>query len=60
LKFASRCFSEKYFNILFTWLRLYAVCACSFSLVSWGGVRVSPLGMSATNWPIIPAPDGKW
>jgi hypothetical protein len=26
-------------------------------LVSWGGVRLSPLGMSATNWPIAPAPD---
>jgi hypothetical protein len=25
-------------------------------LVSWGGVRLSPLGTSATNWPIVPAP----
>jgi hypothetical protein len=23
----------------------------------WGGVRLSPLGTSATNWPIVPAPD---
>jgi hypothetical protein len=29
-------------------------------IVSWGGVRVSPLGTSATNWPIIPAPDDRW
>jgi hypothetical protein len=28
-----------------------------FSSVSWGGVRLSPLGTSATNWPIVPAPD---
>jgi hypothetical protein len=30
------------------------------SLVSWGGVRLSPLGMSATKWPIVPAPDDRW
>jgi hypothetical protein len=29
-------------------------------LVSWGGVRLSPLGTSATNWPIVPAPDDRW
>jgi hypothetical protein len=27
------------------------------SLVSWGGVRPSPLATSVTNWPIVPAPD---
>jgi hypothetical protein len=26
-------------------------------LVSWGGVWLSPLGMLATKWPIVPAPD---
>jgi hypothetical protein len=26
-------------------------------LVSWDGVRLSPLGTSPTNWPIVPAPD---
>jgi hypothetical protein len=31
----------------------------SFLLVSWGGVRLSPLGTSATNWPIVPAPDDR-
>jgi hypothetical protein len=25
--------------------------------VEWGGVRQSRLGISATNWPIVPAPD---
>jgi hypothetical protein len=30
-----------------------------FFLVSWGGVRLSPLSRSATNWPIVPAPDDK-
>jgi hypothetical protein len=29
-------------------------------LFSWGGVRPSPLGTSATNWPIVPAPDNRW
>jgi hypothetical protein len=28
-----------------------------FFLVSWGGMRLSPLGTSAINWPIVPAPD---
>jgi hypothetical protein len=30
-----------------------------FFLVSWGGVRMSPFGTSATNWPIVPAPDDR-
>jgi hypothetical protein len=34
--------------------------SCYFRLVSWGEVRLSPLGTSATNWPIVPAPDGRW
>jgi hypothetical protein len=29
-------------------------------LVSWGGVRLSPLGTSATNWPNVPTPDNRW
>jgi hypothetical protein len=29
----------------------------TFFLISWVGVRLSPLGTSATNWPIVPAPD---
>jgi hypothetical protein len=28
-----------------------------FFLVSWGGVRLNPLGTSATNWPIVPVPE---
>jgi hypothetical protein len=31
-----------------------------FFLVSWGGMRLSPLRASATNWPIVPAPDDRW
>jgi hypothetical protein len=30
-----------------------------FVLIAWGGVRLSPLGTSATNWPIVPAPDDR-
>jgi hypothetical protein len=29
----------------------------TFYVVSWGGVRLSPLGKSGTIWPIVPAPD---
>jgi hypothetical protein len=32
----------------------------SLFLVSWSGVRLSPLGTSATNWPFVPAPDDRW
>jgi hypothetical protein len=31
----------------------------TFLLVSCGVVRLSPLGTSATNWPIVPAPDDR-
>jgi hypothetical protein len=31
-----------------------------FFLVSWGGVRLSPLGTSVTNWPIVSASDDRW
>jgi hypothetical protein len=31
-----------------------------FFLVSWGWVRPSALGTSATTWPIVPAPDDRW
>jgi hypothetical protein len=30
-----------------------------FILVSWGGVRLNPLGTSATIWPTVPAPDDR-
>jgi hypothetical protein len=29
-------------------------------LISWSGVRLSPLGTSTTNWPIVPTPDDRW
>jgi hypothetical protein len=31
-----------------------------FFFVCWGRVRLSPFGMSATNWPIVPAPVDRW
>jgi hypothetical protein len=31
----------------------------SLSFLRWGGVRLSPLGTSATNWLIVPAPDDR-
>jgi hypothetical protein len=31
-----------------------------FYIISWGGVRLSPLGTSATNCPIVPARDNRW
>jgi hypothetical protein len=30
------------------------------SLVSWGGLRLSPVGTVATVWPIVPGPDKRW
>jgi hypothetical protein len=30
-----------------------------FFLISFGRVRLSPTGASATNWPIVPAPDDR-
>jgi hypothetical protein len=30
-----------------------------FILLRWSGVRLSPLGTSATNWPTVPAPDDR-
>jgi hypothetical protein len=35
------------------------ICVVSF-LVSWGGVRLSPLGTSANILPIVPAPEDRW
>jgi hypothetical protein len=32
----------------------------NFFFVYWGGVRLSLLGTSATNWPIVPAPVDRW
>jgi hypothetical protein len=31
-----------------------------FFLLSWSGVRLSPLRTSTTNWPLVPAPDDRW
>jgi hypothetical protein len=33
---------------------------CYHFLFSWAGVRLSPLGMSVTNWPIVPALHDRW
>jgi hypothetical protein len=35
----------------------FEVCSASLSLVSWSGVRLSPLGTSVTDWPIVPTSD---
>jgi hypothetical protein len=44
-------------QILHVWS---VVLSLFFSLVSWGGVRLSPLGTSATLWPIVPALGDRW
>jgi hypothetical protein len=36
------------------------MCVSFCSLVSWGGVRLSPIGTSATNSPIVPALGDRW
>jgi hypothetical protein len=57
-------------NVTEKWyaFRLYICIYCDQTLISfnssqsvpWIGVRMSPLGTSATNWPIVPAPDYRW
>jgi hypothetical protein len=32
---------------------------CRAAIVSWRGARPSPLGTSATNWPILPDTDDR-
>jgi hypothetical protein len=32
----------------------------NFFFNTWGGVRLSPFGTAATNWPIVPAPVDRW
>jgi hypothetical protein len=36
----------------------YKISDLRFFLVSWDGVRLSPLATAATVWPTVPAPDG--
>jgi hypothetical protein len=45
--------------LIFNRLFLTVILTFHFFLVSWGGVRQSPLGTSATNWPIVTAPDDR-
>jgi hypothetical protein len=40
--------------------RLLHIVFIVLSSSSWSGVGLSPLGTSATNWPIVPAPDDRW
>jgi hypothetical protein len=44
-------------------MKTYVPCETDFGIslyfVSWGGVRLSPRGTSATNWLILPAPDDR-
>jgi hypothetical protein len=30
-----------------------------FLFIFWGGVSLCPLGIAATNWPIVPVPDDR-
>jgi hypothetical protein len=50
-----------HFSALFSrpvFLAVYATVI--FFLVLWGGVRLCPLGTSATIWPVVSAPIDKW
>jgi hypothetical protein len=40
-------------------LIVFVVLQCCQYLVSWGEVRLSPPGTSATVWAIVPAPDDR-
>jgi hypothetical protein len=50
-------------DAIVVWMRCYSshlLWEISFFLVSWGGVRLSPLVTSFTYWLIVPAPDDRW
>jgi hypothetical protein len=49
--------SISYFSDL--WNQLNTMIVFFSVLVSWGEVRLSPLGTSATGWPIVPATDDR-
>jgi hypothetical protein len=49
-----------YFLLSFVMEMQYVFCDVYFFLVSWVGLRLSPLGTSATNWPTVPGLDNKW
>jgi hypothetical protein len=44
----------KHTELLHFWIREFSF------IISWGGVRLSPLGTSATIWPTVPDPDDRW
>jgi hypothetical protein len=49
---------ELYYDVLELTLDLFL---CPFNHCSWeGGVRLNPLGMSVTIWPIVTSPDEGW
>jgi hypothetical protein len=43
-----------------TWKYFAKAYVLNFFLVSWGGVRLGPLGTAVTVWAVIPAPDERW
>jgi hypothetical protein len=52
--FVTWAYSEKVAKFRFISLNIY------FFLISWGAVRLSPLGTSAFNWPVVPSPNDRW
>jgi hypothetical protein len=50
---------ERYLSVK-TWENGWKGKVLPFFFPPWGGVRLSPLGMSVTKWPIVPALDDRW
>jgi hypothetical protein len=51
------------FNVMCINLKTFSYDNVSFLflfLLSWSGVRLSPLGTSAANWPVVPASDDRY
>jgi hypothetical protein len=46
------CYSTSFQSLWFSFIK-------GQFLASWGGTRLSPLGTSATIWPVVPAPDDR-
>jgi hypothetical protein len=52
--------SIRYWSLEICGVLLSCLLLSGTSLILWGGVTLCPLAASASNWPILPAPDDRW
>jgi hypothetical protein len=51
-----------YYRVTWNTIRSHRIClvlTIVISFLGWGETDVSPLGTSATDWPIVPTPDAR-